>query len=100
MAWPLKLKQLASFWAAIQKPIVVASWRSSFIGEARERRNNGYSYSKLNKWIIKRSAVMRHLLDTTEFNKEETKPLIAQVGDMKAASRLSDGLAGKNIVTV
>ena len=55
---------------------------------------------KLNKWIIK-GAVMRHLLDTTEFNKEELETLIALGRDMKAKpADYRTGLAGKNIVTL
>ena len=44
---------------------------------------------------------MRHLLDTTEFNKEELETLIALGRDMKAKpADYRTGLAGKNIVTL
>lgn len=44
---------------------------------------------------------MRHLLDTTEFNKDELHALIALGREMKAnPAAFRTGLAGKNIVTL
>ncbi|MFB0975052.1 MAG: ornithine carbamoyltransferase, partial [Tolumonas sp.] len=44
---------------------------------------------------------MRHLLDTTEFNKSELEALIALGREMKAnPAAFRTGLAGKNIVTL
>lgn len=95
----VKVKAALQVSAAIQKPIVVASWRDpELLVKSLMVKQQVLSSSLINGLL--RSAAMRHLLDTTEFNKSELEALIALGREMKAnPAAFRTGLAGKNIVT-